>query len=163
MTPIHIYQNARRLICRKPFWSPPFDLNVIIIIIILSKFIVIIAEYRYRAGIENTQSVVYGTGFFTPFPACNITRCLHKAPSCVTLTSVPSMLALLMLAGRSHSLKNMYPLLGWTTMARGRFRFLSRVRLWSCILVLSTFSVPVTHHHSFHSIVLDAFRPNHAV
>ena len=59
-----------------------------------------------------------------------------------TLTLVPSILALLMLAGLSHSLKNIQPLLGCTTMARGLFRLLSRVRLQSLFSVLSTFSVP---------------------
>ena len=59
-----------------------------------------------------------------------------------TFTSVPSMLARLIFAGLSHSLKNMYPRFGCTTIALGLFRSLSRVRRLSGVLVLSTFRVP---------------------
>ena len=60
----------------------------------------------------------------------------------ITFTSVPSMLARLIFAGLSHSLKNMYPRFGCTTIALGLFRSLSRVRRLSGVLVLSTFRVP---------------------
>ena len=52
------------------------------------------------------------------------------------------MLARLIFAGLSHSLKNMYPRFGCTTIALGLFRSLSRVRRLSGVLVLSTFRVP---------------------
>lgn len=116
------------------------------------------ASHQYRRSIAKSIA--------SPFGQPNVT--LRK-----TIKFEPSVYVLLMLAGLSHSEKNInllkttitvnhknglvstrnrklrfmeidiYPLFGCTTIARGRFRFFNKTRRFVMFLVLNTFNVPL--------------------